>query len=91
MFFFEDHMQYKEESKILSTKSQTISNDRKKISKIYDLEERTLQFAKETIDFINNVPKTLPNIEICKQLVRSAGSVGANYIEANESLGKKRF
>ena len=63
----------------------------KQISKIYDLEERTLQFAKETINFINNVPKTLPNIEICKQLIRSAGSVGANYIEANESLGKKDF
>ena len=60
-------------------------------SKIYDLEERTLQFAKETIEFINNTPKTLPNIEIAKQLVRSAGSVGANYIEANESLGKKDF
>ena len=63
----------------------------KQISTIYDLEERTLQFAKETINFINNVPKTLPNIEICKQLIRSAGSVGANYIEANESLGKKDF
>jgi len=33
----------------------------------------------------------LPNNEIAKQLVRSAGSVGANYIEANESLGKKDF
>jgi four helix bundle protein len=26
-----------------------------------------------------------------KQVVRSAGSVSANYIEANESLGKKDF
>jgi four helix bundle protein len=26
-----------------------------------------------------------------KQLVRASGSVGANYIEANESLGKKDF
>ena len=60
-------------------------------SKLYDLEDRTLQFAKQTIEFINKTPKTLPNIEICKQLVRSAGSVGANYIEANESLGKKDF
>jgi four helix bundle protein len=33
----------------------------------------------------------LSNIEVAKQLVRSAGSVGANYIEANESLGKKDF
>jgi four helix bundle protein len=26
-----------------------------------------------------------------KQVIRSSGSVGANYIEANESLGKKDF
>ena len=31
------------------------------------------------------------NSEISRQLVRSAGSVGANYIEANESLSKKDF
>jgi four helix bundle protein len=37
------------------------------------------------------VPKNISNIEYCKQIVRSSGSVGANYIEANESLGKKDF
>jgi four helix bundle protein len=26
-----------------------------------------------------------------KQVIRSSGSMGANYIEANESLGKKDF
>lgn len=31
------------------------------------------------------------SIEDCKQLVRASGSVGANYIEANESLSKKDF
>ena len=31
------------------------------------------------------------NNQIIKQLIRSSGSVGANYIEANESLGKKDF
>jgi len=31
------------------------------------------------------------NIEDSKQLVRSSGSVGANYIEANESFSKKDF
>jgi len=60
-------------------------------SKRYDLEDRTLNFAKHIIEFINKLPKTLANVEICKQLVRSAGSVGANYIEANESLSKKDF
>ena len=37
------------------------------------------------------MPKTTANIEDGKQIVRSSGSVGANYIEANESLGKKDF
>jgi four helix bundle protein len=58
---------------------------------IYDLEERTLRFTKDIISFVSSLPKTLPNGEIARQLVRSAGSVGANYIEANESLGKKDF
>ena len=59
--------------------------------KKYDLEERTFKFAKRVIEFTNRVPKTLANIEIIRQLVKSSGSVGANYIEANESLGKKDF
>jgi four helix bundle protein len=60
-------------------------------SKKYDLEDRTLNFAKRIIEFINKLQKSLTNIEISKQLVRSAGSIGANYIEANESLSKKDF
>jgi four helix bundle protein len=57
----------------------------------YDLEEHTLRFAKDIIAFVRSLPRTLPNTEVSKQLVRAAGSVGANYIEANESLGKKDF
>jgi four helix bundle protein len=59
--------------------------------KRYDLEERTLTFAKAVIEFTNTLPKTLANIEMIKQVVRSSGSVGANYIEANEALSKKDF
>ena len=59
--------------------------------KQYDLEERTLQFAKRVIKYVNILPKTLSNIEVGKQLVRPSGSVGANYIEANEALSKKDF
>jgi len=33
----------------------------------------------------------MPNLEIGRQLVKSSGSVGANYIEANEALSKKDF
>ena len=57
----------------------------------YDLEERTLNFARRVNNFVNKLPKTISNIENGKQLVRSGGSVGANYIEANESLSKKDF
>jgi four helix bundle protein len=41
--------------------------------------------------FVKKLPKTIGNIEDGKQLIRSSGSVGANYIEANESLSKKDF
>jgi len=61
------------------------------MNKHYDLEERTLKFTRAVIEFLNKVPKNLTNLEIAKQLFRSAGSVGANYIEANESLSKKDF
>ncbi len=62
-----------------------------KNSKRYDLEERTLKFAKDVIEFVSTPPKTMANIEIAKQIIRSSGSVGANYIEANEALSKKDF
>ena len=58
---------------------------------IYDLEERTFQFAKNIRIWIKTLPKTISNIEDVKQLIRASGSVGANYIEANESLSKKDF
>ena len=35
--------------------------------------------------------QTIVNIEDCKQLIKSSGSVGSNYIEANESLSKIDF
>ncbi|PBI89034.1 hypothetical protein BSF41_24030 [Flavobacterium sp. ACN2] len=59
------------------------------MSKPYNLEERTFLFAKECRIYIRALPKTTSNIEDGKQLVRSSGSVGANYIEANENLGDK--
>ena len=60
-------------------------------SKKYDLEDRTFGFAKRVRAFVKNLGKCLGNIEDGKQLVRSSGSVGANYIEANEALSKKDF
>lgn len=58
---------------------------------VFDLEDRTFNFAKNIRSFINKIPKTLINIDDIKQLIRASGSVGANYIEANESLSKKDF
>ncbi len=60
-------------------------------TKQYDLEDRTFLFAKDVRAFTKQIPKTLANIEDAKQVVRASGSVGANYIEANESLSKKDF
>lgn len=60
-------------------------------SKKYDLEERTFVFAKNVREFIRKLPKNTTNYEDSSQLTRSSGSIGANYIEANESLSKKDF
>lgn len=58
---------------------------------LYDLEERTFQFAKAVRLFVKTLPRTLANSEDGKQVIRASGSVGANYREANESLSKKDF
>ena len=58
---------------------------------VYDLEERTFLFAKKVRLWVKTIPNTLANLEDAKQLVRSSGSVGANYLEANEALSKKDF
>ena len=57
----------------------------------YDLEERTFEFARRVRAFVKQLPRTVCNAEDVKQVVRSSGSVGANYIEANEALSKKDF
>ena len=80
-----------QEMKTLNTKLETLNKSEIQNSKQYDLGERTFEFAKRVIAYINKLPKTLPNIEVARQLVRSSGSVGANYIEAEESLSKKDF
>jgi four helix bundle protein len=60
-------------------------------SKHYDLEERTYEFARAVRGLVKQLPRTLANIEDARQLVNASGSVGANYIEANEALSKKDF
>ena len=62
-----------------------------KKEKVYNLEDRTYLFARECRFFVRTLAKTLSNIEDGRQLIKASGSVGANYIEANENLGSKDF
>jgi len=55
-------------------------------SKPYDLEDRTLKFAKDVRSLVKKLFKTTANIEDERQIVKASGSIGANYIEANEAL-----
>lgn len=57
----------------------------------FDLEERTQIFAHNVRTFVRQLPKTVIYQEDGRQLIRSSGSIGANYIEANDALGKKDF
>lgn|SRR5664280_1154969 len=55
------------------------------------LVERTFRFALEVRRFVNRLPKMLSNHEDSRQLVRSSGSVAANYLEAQEGVSRKDF
>jgi four helix bundle protein len=52
------------------------------------LEERCHEFAKRVRRFCRKLKLDVTNFEDIKQLVRASGSVGANYIEANENVGQ---
>ncbi|HKC37209.1 MAG TPA: four helix bundle protein [Chitinophagaceae bacterium] len=60
-------------------------------NKKYDLEERTALFAERVRNFCLRLPKNIANTEYISQLIRAGSSPGANYIEANESIGDKDF
>lgn len=57
----------------------------------YNLEERTFAYARDCRLLVQKLPKTIANIEDSKQLVRSSGAVGANYLEGSERLTEKDF
>ena len=57
----------------------------------YDLEERAARFGEDAIDFARALEKDVINRVFISQLVRSATSIGANYMEANQASSKKRF
>lgn len=57
----------------------------------YDLEERTAKFGEKIIDFVNSLTKNEVNKIFINQIIRSATSIGANYMEANQASSKKDF
>ncbi len=58
--------------------------------KPYDLEERTYEFARDVRLCVKHL-HAIWSLDDVRQVIRSSGSVGANYIEANEALSKKDF
>lgn len=60
-------------------------------NKPYDLEDRTLEFSRIVIGLCKILSKNTINFELTKQCLRSSSAIGANYIEANDSLSKKDF
>lgn len=59
--------------------------------KEYNLEKRTAAFAVLVRKFVLTLPSNTALWEDGKQVIRSSGSIGANYIEACEALSKKDF
>ncbi|MFA5187865.1 MAG: four helix bundle protein [Patescibacteria group bacterium] len=57
----------------------------------FDLEDRTLKFAKNCLDLCKQLQKDVISLELVKQFVRACCSVGANYREANDTITKKDF
>lgn len=57
----------------------------------FDLEKRTTEFAVKVIKLCRSVPRDSINNRITGQLTGCSGSIGANYREANDCLGKKDF
>jgi len=58
---------------------------------VYDLEERTARFGEAVVDFGSSIPRDPVTDRIINQLVGAGTSVGANYVEADDSVSKKEF
>ena len=57
----------------------------------FDLEERTISFSQDILDFCKKLNKNIIANPLISQLIRSATSIGANYMEADEASSKKDF
>jgi len=66
-------------------------NPNPKMEKIFDIRERSFQFALRIIKITNSLPKSLPFNIIRSQLLKSGTSIGANIEEADGSISRKDF
>jgi len=57
----------------------------------YDLEARTSKFGGDIILFCRKISQDTITKPLISQLIRSATSVGANYMEANGASSRKDF
>ena len=57
----------------------------------FDIQERTFEFAVQVVKLVGRLPRTVAGIEISKQVVRSATSIGANVEEADAAESKRDF
>lgn len=57
----------------------------------YDLEERTAKFGEGILRFCKGVKLDQITQPLVNQIVRSATSIGANYMEANGASSRKDF
>lgn len=56
-----------------------------------ELEGRTKEFSVRIVRLIRALPKTVNGIEVGRQLLKAATSIGANYREANRAESKDDF
>ena len=75
----------------LDTKTSVVREEPETTPPVYDLEERTARFGERIIDFARRIPRSPLTDRIIPQLVGAGTSVGANYIEADDSVSKKEF
>ena len=57
----------------------------------YDLEERTARFGTAVIVLCQSISQDAVRRPLISQLVRSATSIGANYMEANGASSRRDF
>ncbi len=62
-----------------------------KESKIYDLEDRLVEFAGQVISIVEGLPENRAGRHIAGQLIRSGTSPAPNYGEAQSAESRKDF